>query len=79
LKPVKLRGIGQTKAIEAYENANNKESPLIESRLKTIGDDIKVNEKKSQNIIQRIEELPSELSAELFINASRKSTRRLKN
>lgn len=54
------------KAIKLYENSNNKELPVIDGRLKTIESDIKVNEKKSQNIIQRIEELPSEVSAELF-------------
>ena len=54
------------KAIELYENSNNKELPVIEGRLKTIDSEIKVNEKKSQNIIQRIEELPPEISAELF-------------
>lgn len=58
LKVILMRPALMTKAIEAYESVNNKESPLIEARLKTIGDDIKVNEKKSQNIIQRIEELP---------------------
>ncbi|MGZ3769414.1 MAG: recombinase family protein [Bdellovibrio sp.] len=66
LKQILMRPGPITKAIEAYETANNNELPLIESRLKTISDDIKVNEKKSQNLIQRIEELPSELSAELF-------------
>ncbi len=54
------------KAIGHYENSNNKELPVIDGRLKTIEFDIKVNEKKSQNIIRRIEELPSEVSAELF-------------
>lgn len=55
-----------SKAIELYENSNNKELPVIEGRLKTIDAEIKMNEKKSQNIIQRIEELPTEVSAELF-------------
>lgn len=66
LKQILARPELMTKAIEAYENTNNKELPLIESRIKAIAEDIKVSEKKAQNIIQRIEELPSELSAELF-------------
>jgi site-specific DNA recombinase len=54
------------KAIELYEASNNKELPVIDGRLKTIESEIKANEKKSQNIIHRIEDLPSEVSAELF-------------
>lgn len=54
------------KAIAAYETANNKELPLVESRLKTVASEIKSHDKKAQNIMQRIEELPPELSAELF-------------
>lgn len=54
------------KAIELYENSTNKELPVIEGRLKTIESDLKANELRSQNIVQRIEELPPEVSAELF-------------
>ena len=53
-------------AIATYESANNKELPFVESRLKTAAAEIKSHEKKAQNIMQRIEELPPELSAELF-------------
>jgi site-specific DNA recombinase len=54
------------KAIELYESTNNKELPVIDGRLKSIESEINLNEKKSENIIRRIEELPSEVSAELF-------------
>ena len=55
-----------SEAIAAYEKSNNKELPLIEARLKTIASDLKTHELKAQNIIHRIEELPAEVSAELF-------------
>lgn len=53
-------------AIATYESANNKELPFVESRLKTVASEIKSHQKTAQNIMQRIEELPPELSAELF-------------
>lgn len=53
-------------AIAAYEISNNKELPLVESRLKAVSSEIKSHDKKAQNIMQRIEELPPDLSAELF-------------
>lgn len=65
------------KAIELYENSNNKELPVIDGRLKTIESEIKANEKKSQNIVHRIEDLPSEVSAELFYKRLTEITQKL--
>lgn len=51
------------KAIAAYKKSQNTDTPRIEREIKRASDETKSNQRKIKNLIDRIAELPSEISA----------------
>ena len=49
--------------IKAYQESKNTDLPMIKNRIKSIIISIKDNEKRVENLVNRISELPSEVSA----------------
>lgn len=49
--------------IKAYRESQNTDLPMIKSRMKAISLSIRENEKRVENLVNRIAELPSEVSA----------------
>jgi site-specific DNA recombinase len=51
------------KGIRAYREGQNTDLPMLKSRIKQISASVKENEKRVENLVNRIAELPQEVSA----------------
>ncbi len=52
--------------MEVYTQSSSSEIPALEGRLKSLDSDIGTNENRMKNLVMRISDLPSDVSADIF-------------
>lgn len=67
------------KWLEVYANSNNSEIPDLEGKLKTIEGEIERKQKRIQNLVQRIADLPPEIPADSFYSQMKEWSQKIQD
>lgn len=67
------------KWLEVYATSNNSEIPALEGKLKTIEGEIERKQKRIQNLVQRIADLPPEIPADSFYSQMKEWSQKIQD